>query len=414
MNFEYFVAKRIYFDKSNGKKISKPIVKIALVGIVLGISIMLISISVAVGFKNEIKKKTVGFGSHIQVINYDTNNSFETTPITTNKELAENIKNVKGVNHIQVYATKTAIFKTNDNVDGIVLKGIDSEFNWDFFKHNIIEGDAFKVSEDKKSNKILISKKTSKLLDLQTGDTVLAYFIQKPIRFRKFIISGVYETGMVELDKIFAIVDIKHIQKLNKWDANQVSGYEINIDDFDKLDEIKQDVQDVIGYDYTKQGGLLKIETIKEKFSMLFDWISLFDANVWVILTLITLVAGFNMVSGLLVIILENTRMIGIFKAMGSKNASIRKIFLIYSAMIISRGVVLGNIIGLAFILIQQYFGVFTLDPESYYVSTVPVYITPLYFLYLNIGVIVITVIMLIVPSFIVSKITPVKAIKFN
>jgi len=177
---------------------------------------------------------------------------------------------------------------------------------------------------------------------------------------------------------------------------------------------IKQKIQDEIGYDYTKEGGLLKIETIKEKFSMLFDWISLFDANVWVILILITIVAGFNMVSGLLVIILENTRMIGVFKAMGGKNSSIRKIFLIYSAMIIGRGVLWGNIIGLAFILIQQYFGIFTLDPQSYYVSTVPAYFTPLYFTYLNLGVIIVTVLMLIVPSFIVSKITPVKAIKFN
>jgi lipoprotein-releasing system permease protein len=414
LNFEFFVAKRIFFNKTKGKNISKPIVKIAQAGIILGISIMLISISIAIGFKNEIKKKTIGFGSHIQIINFDTNNSFETIPIVKNEELAQKISKIPGVKHTQVFSTKTAVFKTKDNVNGIILKGIDKDINWDFFKQNIIEGNTFKISDKETSKNILISKKTADLLDLKVNDTILTYFIQKPIRFRKFKISGIYETGMVELDKMFAIVDIKQIQKLNKWGENQISGYEVNIDDFDKLELITQNIQDIIGYDYTKQGGLLKIETIKEKFSMLFDWISLFDTNVWVILILITLVAGFNMVSGLLVIILENTRMIGVFKAMGGKNSSIRKIFLIYSAMIIGRGVLWGNLLGLAFIFIQQTFGIFTLDPESYYVSIVPTYFVPLYFLYLNIGVIIITILMLIIPSYIVSKITPVKAIKFN
>jgi len=414
LNFEFFIAKRIYFDKSTGKKISKPIVKIAQIGIILGISIMLISISVAIGFKREIRKKTVGFGSHIQIINYDTNNSYETVPITKNQELLTKIYKNKNINHIQSFATKTAVFKTNENVNGIILKGIDSDFNWKFFKENIIEGDTFKIVANERSKNILISKKTAALLNLTVGDTILTYFIQKPIRFRKFAISGIYETGMEEIDRTFALVDIKQIQKLNKWKKNQISGYELSINDFDKLDDVKQDIQDIIGYDYTKRGGLLKIETIKEKFPMLFDWISLFDTNVWIILILITIVAGFNMVSGLLVIILENTRMIGVLKAMGSNNSSIRKIFLIYSAMVIGRGVFWGNIIGLFLIFIQQYFGIFKLDPQSYYVSTVPAYFTPLYFTYLNIGVIVVTVLMLIVPSFIVSKITPVKAIKFN
>lgn len=414
MNFEYFIAKKIYFDKSSGKKISKPIVKIAQIGIILGISIMLISVSVAIGFKSEIRKKTVGFGSHIQIINFDTNNSYETVPITKNPELVGKISKIPNVKHIQSFATKTAVFKTKENVNGIILKGIDDDFNWQFFKQNIIEGDTFKIEKDKRSKNILISKKTASLLNLTVGDTILTYFIQKPIRFRKFAISGIYETGMEELDRTFALVDIKQIRKLNKWENNQISGYELSINDFDKLDEVKQDIQDVVGYDYTRQGGLLKVETIKEKFPMLFDWIGLFDANVWIILILITIVAGFNMVSGLLVIILENTRMIGVLKAMGNNNLSIRKIFLIYSAMIIGRGVIWGNIIGLSLILIQQYFGIFTLDPQSYYVSTVPAYFTPLYFTYLNLGVIIVTVLMLIVPSFIVSKITPVKAIKFN
>ncbi len=414
MNFEFFIAKRIYFDKSSGKKISKPIVKIAQIGIILGISIMLISVSVAIGFKSEIRKKTVGFGSHIQIINYDTNNSYETSPIEKDTELVAKISKIPDVKHIQSYATKTAVFKTKENVNGIILKGIDKDFDWDFFKHNIIEGDTFKIDKNKRSKNILISKKTANLLNLTIGDTILTYFIQKPISFRKFAISGIYETGMEELDRTFALVDIKQIQKLNRWESNQISGYELSINDFDKLDETKQKIQDAVGYNYTKQGGLLKIETIKEKFPMLFDWISLFDANVWIILILITIVAGFNMVSGLLVIILENTRMIGVLKAMGSNNSSIRKTFLIYSVMIIGRGVLWGNIIGVSLILLQQYFGIFKLDPQSYYVSVVPAYFTPLYFTYLNIGVIIVTVLMLIVPSFIVSKITPVKAIKFN
>ncbi len=414
MNLDFFIAKRIYSDKESKKQLSKPIIKIAQISIALGIVVMLISISVSVGFKNQIKSKTVGFGSHIQVVNYDLNNSYESIPITKNNDLINRIKNIDGVNFVQEYATKAAVFKNNTQVEGIILKGVNSTFNSEFFSKNIISGTVFNINDSVKSNMILISDKTAKSLQIGLGDTILTYFIQKPIRFRKFIVSGIFNTGIPELDKMYAIIDIKHIQKLNKWKKNMISGLEINISSFDDIDNTKQLVQNQVGYGVYRDKQKLRVESIKDVFPMLFEWIGLFDANVWVILILITAVAGFNMVSGLLVIILENTQMIGVLKAMGSKNKNIRNLFLYYSAMLIAKGVLWGNIIGIGLLSIQYYFGFIKLDPESYYVDTVPVEFSVGYFLLLNIATIIVTVAMLIIPSMIVSRITPSKAIRFN
>jgi len=414
LNLDFFIAKRIYSDKDNKKRLSKPIIKIAQISIALGIVVMLISISVTVGFKNQIKSKTVGFGSHIQIVNYDLNNSYESIPITKNNDLINRIKNIEGVKFVQEYATKAAVFKNNKQVEGIILKGVNSTFSSEFFSKNIKEGKVFDINDTVKSNQILISEKTSKALKIGLGDTILTYFIQKPIRFRKFIVSGIFNTGIPELDKMYAIIDIKHIQKLNKWEKNMISGYEVNISDFDNIDNTKQFVQNEVGYGVYRDKQKLRVESIKDVFPMLFEWISLFDANVWVILILITAVAGFNMVSGLLVIILENTQMIGVLKAMGSKNRNIRNLFLYYSAMLIVKGIIWGNIIGIGLLSIQYYFGFIKLDPDSYYVDTVPVEFSGWYFLLLNIATIIVTVAMLIIPSMIVSRITPAKAIRFN
>ena len=414
MNLDYFIAKRIYSDKESKKQLSKPIIKIAQISIALGIVVMLISISVTVGFKNQMKNKTVGFGSHIQIVNYDLNNSYESIPITKNYDLINRIKNIEGVKFIQEYATKAAVFKNNKQVEGIILKGVNSTFNSDFFTKNILKGSVFDINDSVKSNQILISEKTAKSLQIDLGDTILTYFIQKPIRFRKFIVSGIFNTGIPELDKMYAIIDIKHIQKLNKWEKNMISGLEINISNFDDIDKTKQLVQNEVGYGVYKDKQKLRVESIKDVFPMLFEWIGLFDANVWVILILITAVAGFNMVSGLLVIILENTQMIGVLKTMGSKNRNIRNLFLYYSAMLIIKGIIWGNIIGIGLLSIQYYFGLIKLDPESYYVDTVPVEFSIGYFSLLNIATIIVTVAMLIIPSMIVSRITPSKAIRFN
>ena len=414
MKLDYFIAKRIYSDKESKKQLSKPIIKIAQISIALGIVVMLISISVTVGFKNQIKSKTVGFGSHIQIVNYDLNNSYESIPITKDNDLINRIKSIEGVKFVQEYATKAAVFKNNRQVEGIILKGVNSTFNSEFFSKNITQGEVFDINDTIKSNQILISEKTAKSLKVSLGDTILTYFIQKPIRFRKFVITGIYNTGIPELDKMYAIIDIKHIQKLNKWKNNMISGYEVNITNFDDIDITKQLVQNEVGYGVYKDKQKLRVESIKDVFPMLFEWIGLFDANVWVILILITAVAGFNMVSGLLVIILENTQMIGVLKAMGSKNRNIRNLFLYYSTMLIVKGVFWGNVIGIGLLSIQYYLGLVKLDPESYYVDTVPVEFSIVYFLLFNIATIIVTVAMLIIPSMIVSRITPAKAIRFN
>jgi lipoprotein-releasing system permease protein len=414
LNFEFFIAKRIYLNTENGKKISKPLINIAQISIALGIVVMLISISVAVGFKNKIKEKTVSFSSQIQLVNFDSNKSFETVPITHNVNLVSKIEKIDGIKSIQLYATKAAVFKSNKIVSGIILKGIDNSFNKEIFNKNIIKGKIPEIKKNKTSNDILISESTALLLNLTLGDTIITYFVQNPIRLRKFKIVGIFKTDIPDVDKRYAIIDMQHIQKLNKWQKNQISGYEISINNFNDIDKLKGEIQNEIGYGVSENEEKIKVQTIQEIFPMLFDWINLFDANVWVILILITSVAGFNMVSGLLVIILENTQMIGILKSMGSKNKDVRRIFIYYSAMLITKGVIWGNIIGFSILLMQYYFGIFKLDPESYYIEVVPVYFPILYFIALNLATIIITLLMLIVPSAIISKITPSKVIKFN
>lgn len=392
---------------------SRPIIKIAKLSIALGISVMILAVAIVTGFKSEITNKVTGFGSHIQITNYDNNSSFETQPIDKSIIDTNLIKKIPGIRHIQAFATKPGILKTKSEIQGIVLNGIGKDYDWSFFSKNLVEGEVFNL-EEKKSNEILISEKLSKLLQVKIGDKISIYFIQQPPRERRFVISGIYNTGMEEFDKLFLVCDMRHIQKLNDWEENQVSGYEIFIDDFNEISELTYLVKQSTASSFTQDGGSVKVRNIVRKYPQIFSWLEMLDLNVWIILSLMILVAGINMVSGLLIIILEKTNMIGILKALGTENWSIRKVFLYQSSMIIGKGMLWGNVIGIGLCLLQYYFKIIPLDPTNYYVDTVPVNLKLSHLILLNIGSLIATVAMLLIPSYLITKISPAKAIKFD
>lgn len=414
MNTELFIAKKIISSKGGNNKISRPIIKIAIIGIALGLTVMIASVAIVTGFKQQIRSKVIGFGSHVQIVNYDSNSSYETLPIDKKQSFYPYKHNIAGVNHIQVFATKAGIIKTDSAIQGAVLKGVGSDFDWSFFNKNLVEGKSFNVIDTAKSNSILVSQNIANLLKLKVGDDIEMYFIQDPPRMRKFNICGIYKTSLEEFDKLYVLVDIKHIQKLNGWTDNQVSGFEVITSDFDKIDYVAEEINAIVANNFNADGSTLKAITIKEKFPQLFDWLELQNMNVWVILILMVIVAGFNMVSGFLILILEQTNMIGILKSLGSNNISIRKIFLYNAAYLTGVGLLWGNIIGISLCVFQYYTGFFKLDPESYYVDVIPVNLHFLDVVLLNIGTMLITVTMLLLPSLIISKISPVKAIQFE
>lgn len=414
MNLELFIARKITTSEKGDGNISHPIISIAKVSIALGISVMILAVAIVTGFKSEITNKVIGFGSHIQITNYDNNSSFETQPIKRDIISLDQIKNISGIKHIQAFATKPGILKTKSEIQGIVLNGVGLDYDWDFFKKHIVKGDTLQLPKDGKSNDILISERLSSLLHLKLGDKISLHFIQNPPRMRRFTITGIYNTGMQEFDQLFLFCDIKHIQKLNDWTEDEISGYEIFIDEFDDLEYIEHRVKGITAGSFSEDGASLKVRNIVRKYPQIFSWLDMLDLNVWIILSLMILVAGFNMVSGLLIIILEKTNMIGILKALGTPNWSIRKIFLYQSSMLIGKGMLWGNVIGISICLLQYWFEIIPLDPANYYVDTVPINLSISHLILLNVGSLVATVSMLLIPSYLITKITPAKAIKFD
>ena len=414
MNLPYFIAQRLIKGRREGTSFSRPINTIAIVGIAVGLAVMILSVSILTGFKQQIREKVVGFGSDIQITNFDSNNSFETAPISSSLDFVPKIMNLPGIKHIEVFATKAGIIKTDENIQGVVLKGVGSDFDWDYFKSNIIDGMVFKVTDTAITSKVIISKKISDMLNLKTGDSFVMHFIQDPPRMRKFTISGIYETSLEEFDKIYVFCDIGHIRKLNGWKDDQVSGFEIFINDFSKLDYITQSLRDVIGYKLTKDETKVHVINIKEKYPQIFDWLNFQDLNVIIIITLMLVVAGFNMISGLLILILEKTNMIGILKALGTQDKTIRRVFLYQASYLICKGLLWGNLIGIGLALVQFYTGALSLDPVSYYIKTVPVNLSVTHIILLNAGTMAAIVLMLLIPSQLVSRIAPVKAIRYD
>jgi lipoprotein-releasing system permease protein len=417
MNIELFISRRLFFEKGNKNFLSHRIIKIALAGIALGLAVMIISVAVITGFKKEIREKVIGFGSHLQVINFDNSNSYETQPVSKKQSFLTELKNIDGVNSVNVFATKPGMIKTDKYIQGIVFKGVNTDYNWQFFRENLVKGRLPELNNSARSEEILLSEQVSNLLEVDAGDNVVLFFInenESTPRMLQLNITGLYRTSMEEFDNIFVIGDLKQIQRLNGWQEDQISGFEINISNFDRIYEMEQEVRNTV-LDYSrKNDAILRTTNITREYPQIFDWLDILDMNVWIILILMALVSGFNMISGLLVIILERSKMIGVLKAMGSPDWSIRKVFLYLSVFLTSRGMLWGNIIGISFVIIQNIFNIFKLNPATYYVDVVPVNFSLVNLLLLNIGTVVATTIMLVLPSYLISKISPDKTIRFE
>lgn len=411
MNYELFIAKRIIAAKQYKSSISSPIIKIAIIAIAIGMVIMMISIATGVGLQQKIREKLSGFNGHIQITNFDNNNSEITLePVSKNQDFYPQFTNVDDISNIQIFATKAGIIRTETDFEGIIFKGVSNDYNWSFFKDYLVEGNLPNYAE-KVSNEVLISSEISNRLKINLGDEFNILFVKDDpgkapwIRVVKAV--GIYNSGFQDFDENFVIADIRHIQKMNKWTDDEVGGFEVFINDFDALDEKSREV-------YEQTASTLNSQSIVEKYPEIFEWINLFDTNIYVIIIIMILVAGINMITALLVLILERTQMVGILKALGSNNTSIRKVFLYNAGYLILRGLFWGNLIGLLILLVQKYGSFISLNPETYYVNTVPIYLDFGYIFLLNIGTLVLCFLMLIIPSVIISKISPVKSIKFE
>lgn len=411
LNYELFLAKRIVASKEHKSSISSPIIKIAIIAIALGITIMMIAISTGVGLQQKIREKIAGFNGHIQITNFDNNYSGITLEsVSTEQHFYPEFENIEGIQNVQVYATKAGIIRTETDFEGILFKGVGTDYNWSFFEEYLVEG-RLPVFGEEISDEVLVSRFMSDRLGLKVGEKFNIFFVKedtsKRPNLRVVTVAGIYNSGFQEFDENFVIADLRHIQRMNKWDVNEVGGFEVLLENFDDIEQKSEEV-------YLDTPSILNSESIIDQYPAVFEWISLFDNNIYLIIFIMILVAGINMITALLVLILERTQMIGILKALGSNNMSIRKVFLYNAGYLILRGLFWGNLIGLALLLIQKFTGVITLDPESYYVNTVPIYLDFGYILALNFGTLVLCLAMLLIPSVVISKISPVKSIKFE
>lgn len=417
LNVELFIARRIFADRENKKRFSRSIITFALFGIAFGVAMMIISVAIVTGFKKEIRDKVIGFGAHIQVVNFDSNASFETTPVSKNQPWLSELNAMRGIRHVEVFATKPGIIKTDEEMTGMVVKGVGPDFDWTFFRDNLVSGSVFAVSDTGMTDKVLLSKQIASQMKLKVGDPVYCYFLndqESNQRMRKFSVAGIYQSSLEEFDRLFMLADIQQVRKLSNWQPDQVSGFEVSIDNFDQLSEMTRKIKRLTIHYSESDSTLLRPVSITSKYPQIFDWLNLLDMNVWIILTLIVLVAGFNMVSGLLILILERTSMIGTLKAVGSDNQSIRKVFLYLAFFLIGRGMLWGNVVGIGFCLLQSYFGIFRLDATAYYLQYVPINLKLLHLLLLNVGTLAVTLLMLLVPSWYVSRISPDRALRFD
>ena len=415
MNLPLFIARRIHFSKENNKKkVSKPAVRIALGGIALGLAVMILSLAIVVGFKNEVGRKVMGFGSHIQITSLTNNRTYDLPPISFSDTLINAIKAVPNVNYTQITATKPAIIKTKSDFQGIVLKGVDENYNWDFFKEYLKEGELPVYNDSTPSNEVLISSKQADALKLSVGDKFICYFIQDQVRLRQFTISGIYSTGLADFDKLFIVSDIQHIRTLNNWSKNTATSVEVFVNDLNTLGDTSYDIYLTTAKHFIGNYNPYYTRSIYELQPQIFGWLNLLDLNMVIILILMFSVATFTMISGLLIIILEKTTLIGTLKVLGANNWTIRKIFLYQASFLIGKAMLWGNVIGLGMYFIQKYLKVVKLDPEVYFVSYAPVELIPWQAVALNIGVGIAILCILVIPSYLIAKISPAKSIKFE
>lgn len=414
MNWKLFIAHRIYKNDEGGKEVSKPAIRIAMAGIAIGLAVMIISVAVVIGFKHQVRDKVVGLSSDILVTSMDEAQSYQTTPVVGNDSLLHVLEAVPAVSHVQRYATKPGMIMTSDNFQGMVLKGVAQEYDTRFLKEHLVKGEVPSFSDSTASNKVVISQTIADRLSLTVGDKLYTYYLEDNIRARRLTVAGIYQTNFSAYDDLFLITDLYTVTRLNNWEREQVGGIEVEVKDYGLLEQVNEHIRELLNEKSDRYGSVYYSRTVEEVYPQIFAWLDLLDVNVWVILILMVGVAGFTMISGLLIIILERTNMIGVLKALGADNASVRKVFLSFSVLLIRKGMLWGNVVALLFCVLQYYFKIIKLDPATYYVDAVPVELNVGVWLLLNLGTLVVSVLMLVGPSYLVSRIHPARSIRFE
>ena len=415
MNLPLFIARRINGSEGQRREVSRPAIRIATIGVAIGLAVMIITVSVVFGFKHTIRDKVVGFGSHIQVENYMAQQLSAPVPISISDSLMKVMKQLPGIRHVERYALTQGILKTDDDFLGVAFKGVGSDYDTTFLSEHIVEGEMPKFSDGQSKYPLLISRMMADKLQLKAGEKVYAYFIgNDDVRARKFTITGIYETNMTQFDQSLCFTDYNVPIRLNGWEPDQCSGAELLVDDFDQLDMVVEEVVGKVNRRTDKYGAIITSQTIREAYPHVFQWLELLDINVWIILALMICVAGFTMISGLLIIILERTQMIGILKALGMRNKTVRHTFLWFAAFIIGRGMLVGDIIGIGLVVLQQQTGFIHLDPASYYVDTAPMELNIPIIVLLNVVTLLVSLFVLIAPSFLISHIHPARSMRYE
>ena len=415
MHFPLFIAKRLYSEQGDKRKVSRPAIHIATAGVAIGLAVMIISVCVVLGFKHTIRDKVIGFGSHIQVADFLTLQQMEQYPIVIDDSMIDVLKHIPDVAHVQRFAMKEGILKTDSNFLGVAFKGVGPDFDSTFIHNNMVEGSIPPFSDSVSHNKILVSQLMADKLHLKSGQRIFAYFFDNNgVRTRRFTIAGIYQTNLKKYDETIVFTDLYTAVKLNGWESDQASGAELSVNNFDNLDMVESRVISKVKGTVDHYGETYSSATIKELNPQIFQWLDLMDLNVWIILALMLIVAGVTMISGLLIIILERTSMIGILKALGARNKTIRHTFMWFAVFIIGKGMLIGNVLSLGLLALQQAFGIIKLDAQTYYVSTVPVEINALYIVALNVATLLISVFMLVAPSYLISHIHPAKSMRYE
>ena len=411
---ELFIARRLYKSEQGSRSVSRPAVLIAQIGVALGLAVMLVTIAVSFGFKHEVREKAVGFSSHIHISNYESGQSHEALPVAADSALLGRLAAIPSVEHVQRYAAKPGVFRTDNDFIGYILKGVGEDYDLSFYAQYLKEGVLPQFSDSVASGNILISRVIADKLQLGVGDKVDSYFLQGTMRARRYTVAGIYETGFNEYDRLFVIADLKAVQALNRWEPDQVTGVEVALTDFSKVEDMNWELGTMLDRTEDKYGNQYLVQSVTDINPGLFAWLDVLDMNVWLILALMIGVAGFTMISGLLILIIERTQFIGILKALGASNASVRKAFLYLAMLIIGKGMLWGNIVGLGLCAVQKFTGLIPLDPANYYLDRVPIEFNWLFILAVNVVMFVLSVLILIVPSHLISRIYPTKAMRFE
>lgn len=411
---ESFIARRLYQSEQGSRKVSRPAVLIAQAGVALGLAVMLLTIAVSFGFKHEVREKAVGFSAHLHISNYESAQEYEALPVAADTALLHILRSMRGVEHVQRYVTKPGVFRTDDNFMGYVLKGVGEDYDLSFYAQYLREGVLPQFSDSVASGEVLISRVIADKLQLRVGDRVDSYFLQGTMRARRYTIAGIYETGFSDYDRLFVITDLKAVQTLNRWESDQVAGIEVQLSDFGKVEDMSWELSTILDRTEDKYGEEYLVQSVTDINPGLFAWLDVLDMNVWLILALMIGVAAFTMISGLLILIIERTQFIGILKALGASDASVRKAFLYLAMLIIGKGMLWGNIVGLGLCAIQKLTHVIPLDPANYYLDCVPIEFNWVFIIAVNVAMFVLSVLVLIVPSHLISRIYPTKAMRFE